>query len=218
MVYARKMIRKPQPTRMGNLATPVALDHRVDPTTDPTSELVIYAVSGPGEQPSSVASGSKPTTGAAYLSARAAIRKDALSAACGCCCQSAAVLLLRQRLLLLFHIGHILYWYDNYRASFYYSIYLLSMQSPAPSSSLAEPPSAASPQLGQWICQQGLRSARIWGLLLVLAAASAAAATAASTTTALAFFRLVTFRTGMTVFITTVTASAGTGFASHHMP
>ena len=68
------------------------------------------------------------------------------------------------------------------------------MQSSAPASRLAEPPPAASPQLGRWICQQGLRSARIRGLLLVLAAASAAAdaAAAASTTTALAFLRLVT--------------------------
>ena len=57
---------------------------------------------------------------------------------------------------------------------------------------------AASPQLGRWICQQGLRSARIPGLLLVLAAASAAAA-ASSTTTAFAFLRLVTFRAGMAV-------------------
>ena len=75
------------------------------------------------------------------------------------------------------------------------------MQSPAPASSLAEPPPAASPQLGRWICQQGLRPARIRDLLLVLAAASAAAAAAASTTTALAFLRLVTFRTGMTVLL-----------------
>ena len=52
------------------LATPVALDYRVDPTSDPTSELVIYAVSG-----------SKPKTGAVDLSAGAAIREDALSAA-----------------------------------------------------------------------------------------------------------------------------------------
>ena len=34
------------------LATPVARDHRVDPTSDPTNELVIYAVSGSGNQPS----------------------------------------------------------------------------------------------------------------------------------------------------------------------
>ena len=73
------------------------------------------------------------------------------------------------------------------------------MQSPAPASSLAEPPPAASPQLGRWICQHG-RSARIQVLLLVFAAASAAAA-AASTTTALAFSSLVTFRTGMTVLL-----------------
>ena len=78
-------------------------------------------------------------------------------------------------------------------------IYLLSiMQSPAPASSLADPPPAASPQLGRWICQQGLRPARIRGLVLVFAAASAAAA---STTTALAFLRLVTFCTGMTVLL-----------------
>ena len=41
----------------------------------------------------------------------------------------------------------------------------------APASSLAEPPPAASPQLGRCICQQGLRSARMRCLLLVLAAA-----------------------------------------------
>ena len=76
------------------------------------------------------------------------------------------------------------------------------MQSPALASSLAEPPPAASPQLGRWISQQGLRSARIRDLLLAFAAASAAAAAAApaSTTTALAFVRLVTFRTGMTAY------------------
>ena len=50
------------------------------------------------------------------------------------------------------------------------------MQSPAPASNLAEPPPAASPRLERWICQQGLRSARMRCLLLVLAAASAAAA------------------------------------------
>ena len=76
------------------------------------------------------------------------------------------------------------------------------MQSPAPASSLAEPPPAASPQLGWWICQQGLRSARIRGVLLLLAAsaAAAAAAAAASTTPALTFLRLVTFRTGIIKF------------------
>ena len=85
MVCARKIIKRPQPTH-GQLATPVALDHRVHPT----SELVIYAVSGPGKQPSRAASGSKPTSGAVDLSAGAAIREDALSAAgacyCQCCC------------------------------------------------------------------------------------------------------------------------------------
>ena len=93
------------------------------------------------------------------------------------------------------------------------------MQSPAPASSLAEPPPAASPQLRRWVCQQGLRSARIRGLLLVLAAASAAAAAAASTTTALPCL----FTSGHISYwydrnISTavvVTASVATGFASH---
>ena len=51
VVRTRKMITRPQPTH-GQLATPVALDHQIDPTSDPSSELVSYAVSGPGKQPS----------------------------------------------------------------------------------------------------------------------------------------------------------------------
>ena len=68
--------------------------------------------------------------------------------------------------------------------------YISNMQFPAPASSLAEPPPAASPQLERWICQQRIRSARIRGLLMVLASASAAAAAAAvaSTTIVLASF------------------------------
>ena len=138
-----------------------------------------------------------------------------MSAAAACCCQGAVAAVAARVLLLLcccccfdhdcscfLTFGHISYWYDNARASYYYCcFYILSMQSPAPASRLAEPPPAASPQLGRWICQQGLRSARIRGLLLVLAAASAAAAAAASTTTALPFLRLVTFRTGMAVIL-----------------
>ena len=78
------------------------------------------------------------------------------------------------------------------------------MQSPALASSLAEPPPVASPQLGRWICQQGLRSARMRYLLVLLAAArlllpGCQAAAAASTTTSLAFSRLVIFRTGMMI-------------------
>ena len=92
------------------------------------------------------------------------------------------------------------------------------MQSPAPASSLAELPPAASPQLGRWICQQGLRSARVRGLLMVLAAARAAAAAATATTAALVFLRLVTFRTGsMIKYTIPATASSGAGFASHCM-
>ena len=72
------------------------------------------------------------------------------------------------------------------------------MQSPAPASSLAEPPPAASPRLGRWIHQQGLRSPRIRDLLVLLVlAADSAAAAAASTTTAIAFLCLVTLSTGM---------------------
>ena len=97
------------------------------------------------------------------------------------------------------------------------SIFLSIMQSPAPTSSLAEPPLAASPQLGRWICQQGLRSARIRGLLLVLAAASAAAAAAAaSMTTAIAFLRLVTFLTGMTVLLLLLLLRLQPGRDSRH--
>ena len=162
-------------------------------------------VSGPGKQPSWAASGSKPTTGAVDLSAGAADPRG-----CVVCCCWCLLLLVLPLLCCCFccfdddcscfsTFGHISYWYDNSRASY---CFYLSAQPPAPASSLAEQPPAASPQLGRWICQQGLRSARIRGLLLVLAAASAAgadaagAAAAASTTTALAFLRLVTFRTG----------------------
>ena len=70
------------------------------------------------------------------------------------------------------------------------------MQSPAPANSLADPPPATSPQPGRWICQQGLRSARIWGLLLVLAAGAGAASTK---TALLAFLSLDAFRTGQCV-------------------
>ena len=51
VVCARKMRKRAQPTH-GQLATPVVLDHRLDPTSDPMSELVFYAVPGPGKQPS----------------------------------------------------------------------------------------------------------------------------------------------------------------------
>ena len=61
---------------------PVALDPRVDPT----SELAICAVSGTDKQPSWAASCSKPTTGAVDLSTGAAIREDPGSAAGACCC------------------------------------------------------------------------------------------------------------------------------------
>ena len=92
VVCARQIIMRPQPTH-GQLATPTALDHRVHPTNDPTRELVIYAVSGPGKQPSWAASDGKPATGAVDLSAGAAIRESAPSAAGACCCQSVLLLL-----------------------------------------------------------------------------------------------------------------------------
>ena len=132
------------------------------------------------------------------LLAGAAIREDALSAAGACCCQGAGACrcqgaagaagaastttaLLAFLRLVTFCTGMIML----ELATTAVCVYLLSVQSPAPASSLAEPPPAASPQLGRWVCQQGLRSAGIRGLLLVLAAASvvAAAAAAASTTT-----------------------------------
>ena len=89
-------------------------------TSDPTSELVIYAVSGPGNQPSGAASGSKPTTGAVDLPSGAAIREDAFSAAVVLAAASAAavlLLLLRRRLLLVFTFGYISHWYVNSRAT-----------------------------------------------------------------------------------------------------
>ena len=162
------------------------------------------------------------------LSAGAAIREDALSAAAGaCCCQGAAAVMVVPLLRCccccyfngdcsscLFTCGHISYWYDISRASYYLYYYccinLLSVQSQAPASSLAEPAPTASPQLGRWVGQQGLRSARIRGLLLLLAAASGAAA-AASTTTALpCLFTFGHFSYWYGRNITTVvTASAG---------
>ena len=89
-----------------------------------------------------------------------------LRCCCCCCCCSC----FDDCCFCFFTFGHISYSYDNSRASYYYCIYLLSiyMQYPAPASSVAEPPQAASLQLGRWICQQGLRSARIRRLLLVL--------------------------------------------------
>ena len=65
----------------------------------------------------------------------------------------------------------------------------LSMQSPAPAISLAGPPPAASPQLGRWICHQGLRSARMRYRLLCACCCQrcCCAAAVASTTPALGF-------------------------------
>ena len=147
-----------------------------------------------------------------------------LAADCACCCQSAAAAAASTTTALAFLRS--ITFRTGIRilelattASVVSFCYFLSRQSPPPGSSLAEPPPASSPQLERWICQQGPRSARIRGLLLVLAAASAAAAAAAaSTTTAVAFLRLVTFHTGVTVLFLLLTASAGTGFASHCMP
>ena len=85
------------------------------------------------------------------------------------------------------------------------------MQSPAPASNLAEPPPAASPQLGRWICQQELRSARMRCLLLVLAAARVLLLLLLLLLLRrrLLFLRLVTFRTGMIILelATTTTIS-----------
>ena len=102
-----------------------------------------------------------------------------------------------------------------------------------PASSLAEPPPAASPQLGRWICQQGVRSARMRCLLLLVLAAAKVllllcccccclllllllllllAAAAASMTAALlfAFLRLATFRTGMIILELATTTTTTT--------
>ena len=192
---------------------PVPLDHRVDPTSDPTSELVIsYKCNLRPRQAASLSRLRQQAHnwGSGSVSRGCDPRGCVVSCwclllpGCCCCCAAARVLLLLAAAAAtaaaacccccfdngcpnscFFTFGHISYWYDNSRASYYYycCIYLLSKQSPAPASSLAEPPPAASPQLGRWVCQQGLRSARIRGLLLVLAAGSAAAAAAAASTT-----------------------------------
>ena len=175
---------------------PVLLDHRVDPTSDPTSELLIsykcnqspapacsLAVPPPAASPQLgrwiCQQGLRCARMRCLLLVLAAARVLLLLCCCCCCFDN-------DWSSCFFTFGHISYWYDNSRASYNYycCIYLLSVPSPAPASSLAEPPPAASPQLGRWVCEQGRRSARIRGLLLLLAAASAAAA-AASTTTAL---------------------------------
>ena len=140
----------------------------------------------------------------------AAARVLLLCCCCCCCCFDGACSSCFNT------FSHISYWHDNSRTSYYCCcwIYLLSVQSPASASNLAEPLPAASPQRRRWVCQQGLRSARTRGLLMLLAAASAAAA---STTTA--FPSLFTFGHISYCYdlnITHVgTASAGTGLASH---
>ena len=58
---------------------------------------------------------------------------------------------------------------------------------------IAEPPPAASPQLGRWICHQGLQYARMRCVLLVLAAARVLLLLLLWTTAAFAFLRLATF-------------------------
>ena len=49
MVRARNMKKKPQPAQMTILATTVAIDDSVNRASNPTIELVIYAVSIPGK-------------------------------------------------------------------------------------------------------------------------------------------------------------------------
>ena len=143
-----------------------------------------------------------------------------MSAAGACCCQGTAAAastttaLLAFLRLVTFRTGMIILelattaasifylcsLHDNSRASYYCCIDLLSMQSPAPVCSLAEPPPAASPQLGRWVCQQGLRSARIRGLLLCLLL-PVLLLLLRRRLPFLAFLRLVAFRTGMTVIL-----------------
>ena len=137
--FWQKMIKIPQPTH-GQLSISHARSarpwvHQVDPTSDPSSELVIYAVSGPGKQPSRAASGSKPTTGAVDLSTGAATREDALSAAGACCCQcccccaaastTTALAVLR---LVTFRTGMIILELATNASIFYLSIYLCSLR------------------------------------------------------------------------------------------
>ena len=117
----------------GLLATLVALDHRVDPTSDPTSELLIVSM----QPPAPASSLAEPPPAASPQLGRWICQAGGLRSARMRC----LLLLLRRRLLssssCFFTFGHISYWsHDNSRASYYYCIYFLSMQSPALVSSL----------------------------------------------------------------------------------
>ena len=83
------------------------------------------------------------------------------------------------------------------------------MQSPAPASSLPEPPPAASPQLGRWICQQGGCDPR-GCVVCCWCPATAHAAAASMTTGVLAFLSLVTIRTGMIILELAATTTTTT--------
>ena len=104
---ARKMINKPQPTCM---VMPVPIDHRVDPTSDPTSELVIsYQCNLRPRQEASLSSLRQQAHnwGGGSVSRGCDPRGCVvccwclLLPGCCCCCAAAAVLLLLLRTPLL---------------------------------------------------------------------------------------------------------------------
>ena len=97
VVCARKTRKRPQPTHP-HLAVPVALGPRVDPT----SEIVICAVSGP----SSLA---EPPPAASPQLGRWISQHRLRSARTRCL----LLVLLRRRLLLPFTFDYISYWYHN---------------------------------------------------------------------------------------------------------
>ena len=157
-----------------------------------------------------------------------AIRENPWSAAGACCCQSAAA----DVLMLLCCFGDdcsslAFFRSFKFRTGIIFlelattastvSIFYLCMQSPAPASSLAEPPPAASPQLGRWICQLGFAIRENPWSAAGACCCQCCCCCCVDDDCPCQFVRLVTFRTGMTLR-GTVTALAGTGFASHYMP
>ena len=135
MVCAREIGKKPQPTCMD---MPVPLDHRVDPTSDPTSELVISYKCNLRPQQAVWLSRLRQQAhnwGDGSISRGCDPRGCVvccwclLLPRCCCCCAAAAAVAACSCCCFdngcsgFLTFGHISYWYDNSRASYYYYYY-----------------------------------------------------------------------------------------------
>ena len=96
----------------GQLSTHVALDHRVDPTSDSTSELVICAVSAPASRLAELPPADKAHSWGSESVSRGCDPRGCvvccwclLLPKCFCCAE--LLLLLQRRLLLFFTFSHI---------------------------------------------------------------------------------------------------------------